>query len=124
MHLNPNVQFEPNFIEKLKGRDRASFEQLYDSYSPALYGITLRMTNSEVLSEDVLQDAFVKIWNNLSSYDSAKGTIFTWMLNITRNTAIELYAVAMLDPHTSLATKSTRLLKKEAHSQLILPPLA
>jgi len=31
----------------------------------------------------------VKIWKNGKSYDSSKGTLFTWMLNITRNTAID-----------------------------------
>jgi len=37
----------------------------------------------------VLQDAFMKIWNNISSYDSRKGSLFTWMLNVTRNLAID-----------------------------------
>lgn len=49
----------------------------------------LRITNSQEVAQDVLQEAFVKIWNNLGAYDSTKGTIFTWMLNISRNTAID-----------------------------------
>jgi RNA polymerase sigma-70 factor (ECF subfamily) len=44
---------------------------------------------SEELAEDVLQDAFIKIWKNITAYDSSKGTLFTWILNVARNTAID-----------------------------------
>jgi RNA polymerase sigma factor (sigma-70 family) len=94
---------DTNFIEKLKGRDRDSFGQLYDSYSPALYGIVLRMVNSSEVAEDILQDAFVKIWKNLPNYDQAKGSIFTWMLNITRNTAIDAMRSKKIRPTTSFS---------------------
>jgi RNA polymerase sigma-70 factor (ECF subfamily) len=49
----------------------------------------LRIVQSEEIAQDVMQDAFVKIWENGTSYNSAKGTLFTWLLNITRNTAID-----------------------------------
>ena len=41
------------------------------------------------MSEEVLQDVFVKAWNNASSYNSKKGRFFTWLLNIARNAAID-----------------------------------
>src|SRR6187401_1600343 len=41
------------------------------------------------LSEDILQEAFIKIWNNFKTYDSRKGRLFTWMVNITRNLTID-----------------------------------
>lgn len=62
---------------------------LYDNYSNALYGIILKIVRSEEVAEDVLQDAFVKIWKNVTSYDASKGTLFTWILNVARNTAID-----------------------------------
>jgi RNA polymerase sigma-70 factor (ECF subfamily) len=37
----------------------------------------------------VLQDVFLKIWDKIDSYDSSKGKLFTWMLNIARNQAID-----------------------------------
>jgi RNA polymerase sigma factor (sigma-70 family) len=37
----------------------------------------------------VLQEAFIKIWNNFSNYNNLKGRLFTWMLNITRNLTID-----------------------------------
>jgi RNA polymerase sigma factor (sigma-70 family) len=49
----------------------------------------LRIVRSEDVAEEVLQDVFLKIWDKMSSYDSAKGRLFTWMLNIARNQAID-----------------------------------
>ncbi|MEM6963488.1 MAG: RNA polymerase sigma factor [Bacteroidota bacterium] len=69
--------------------DKRVMAIIYDQYSPALYGVVLRIVHSEAIAEDVMQDAFIKIWKNGTTYDRSKGTLFTWMLNITRNTAID-----------------------------------
>jgi RNA polymerase sigma factor (sigma-70 family) len=47
------------------------------------------MVEDRELSEDILQEAFVKIWNNFNSYDKTKGRLFTWMVNLTRNLTID-----------------------------------
>jgi RNA polymerase sigma factor (sigma-70 family) len=62
---------------------------LYENYSPALFGTINKMIADEQISEDILQEAFVKIWNNFEQYDSSKGRLFTWMINITRNLTID-----------------------------------
>jgi RNA polymerase sigma-70 factor (ECF subfamily) len=41
-------------------------------------------------SEEVLQSVFLKIWNNIDSYNESKATLFTWMAQIARNTAIDM----------------------------------
>ena len=64
-------------------------EYLYDHYSGALYGVVLRVIKNEDIAQEVLQDAFLKIWDKIESYDSSKGKLFTWMLNVTRNLAID-----------------------------------
>jgi RNA polymerase sigma-70 factor (ECF subfamily) len=48
-----------------------------------------RIIKREELAEEILQDVFLKIWDRIDSYDSAKGKLFTWMLNIARNQAID-----------------------------------
>jgi len=58
---------------------------LYDNYSPALYGIILRIVPSESLAQEVLQDVFMKVWNNADKYDADKGKLFTWLAQIARN---------------------------------------
>lgn len=90
-HLLPNTvtYSEEDLIALLKSGDESAFSYLYDHYSGALNGIIYKMINDTALAEDILQEAFVKIWKNFSSYDPSKGRLFTWMLNITRNLAID-----------------------------------
>lgn len=80
---------EEELVFLLQGKDEQAFSYLYDNYAAALNGIINRMVDNKELAEDILQEAFVKIWNNFSNYDSAKGRLFTWMLNITRNLTID-----------------------------------
>ena len=80
---------EEDLIALLVKRDMKGMEILYDNYSSALYGVIYRIIGKDEIAEDVLQDAFLKIWNNFSQYDSQKGRLFTWMVNIARNQAID-----------------------------------
>ena len=73
----------------LLDKSKEAFDVLYEKYSPTLYGIVLKIVVSEEAAQDVLQDSFIKIWNNIAKYDRSKGALFTWLLNITRNTAID-----------------------------------
>lgn len=73
----------------LRQRGQAVFSYLYDNYSGALHAIILNIVNEEELASDVLQEVFVKIWKQIDSYDSSKGRLFTWMLNIARNASID-----------------------------------
>lgn len=80
---------DSHIIDLLQQKDKRVIETLYDQYAPNLYGIVLHIVREESLAEDVIQEAFVKIWKNGDRYQPEKGTLFTWMLNITRNTAID-----------------------------------
>ncbi|HTL10499.1 MAG TPA: sigma-70 family RNA polymerase sigma factor [Chitinophagaceae bacterium] len=74
----------------LKAKDQQSFSYLYDNYSGALYSIVLQVVPDKELASDVLQEVFVNIWRKIESYDASKGRLFTWMLNVARNLAIDM----------------------------------
>lgn len=76
-------------IDRIKRGDQQAFAEVYDRYCGALNGVVQRYIQDPDAAEDVLQDTFVKIWKNCSTYDDTKGSFFTWMLNIARNTAID-----------------------------------
>jgi RNA polymerase sigma factor (sigma-70 family) len=80
---------ESNLVAGLKSHEREAFEYLYDNYSGALFGKIISIVQKEEIAEEVLQDVFVKIWDKIDSYDAAKGRLFTWMINIARNLAID-----------------------------------
>ncbi|MBE8712934.1 RNA polymerase sigma factor [Sphingobacterium hungaricum] len=80
---------EETLITLLKNKDQRAFNYLYDNYSGALYGLALRIVKSKEYTDEVIQNVFVKIWNNANSYNADKGKLYTWIINITRNTAID-----------------------------------
>lgn len=80
---------EEDLILMLQSRDQKAFSYLYDNYSGALNAVISRMVEEPQLAEDILQETFVKIWNNFAQYDSSKGRLFTWLMNLTRNLTID-----------------------------------
>ncbi len=72
----------------LKNEERA-FTIMYDMYSKSLFSVISNLLKETEDAEDVLQEVFVKIWKNIESYNDSKGRLYTWMLNIARNTAID-----------------------------------
>jgi len=77
-------------VALLKAKDESSYSYLYDHYSAALYGVILQVIPDQELAGDVLQEVFVNIWRKIDSYDSSRGRLFTWMLNVARNLAIDM----------------------------------
>jgi len=69
--------------------NRQAFETLYRSVSPRLHGVALRFMGRADLAEEVLQEAFVRIWYNASRYEAHLAAPMTWMVNITRNLALD-----------------------------------
>lgn len=80
---------EQELVTLLKQRQRNAFEYLYDNYSAALYSVVLSIIADSELSQDVLQEVFVKVWRQIEQYDAAKARLFTWMVNIARNASID-----------------------------------
>jgi RNA polymerase sigma-70 factor (ECF subfamily) len=63
---------------------------LYERYAPALLGICVRFTGNREEAEDVLQEAFVKIFLNIKDFEG-RSSLMSWMRRIAINTAITLY---------------------------------
>lgn len=80
---------EEDLIRRLVAKDKSALDYLYTHYSGALYGVITRIVANDGIAEEILQDVFLKFWNKIDSYDASKGKLFTWMLNITRNQAID-----------------------------------
>ena len=76
-------------VQMVKSKSERGFNILYDNYCGALYGILIRFVLRRDVADDLLQDVFLKIWKNIDCFDPQKGSLFTWMLNITRNQAID-----------------------------------
>jgi RNA polymerase sigma-70 factor, ECF subfamily len=73
----------------IKSKNERGFNILYDKYCGALYGILIKFVRRTDVADELLQDVFVKIWKHIDTFDPARGTLFTWMLNIARNQGID-----------------------------------
>jgi RNA polymerase sigma factor (sigma-70 family) len=88
--LAPTLNYtEAELLAGLQSHDEQAFSYLYDRYSKALFSIILPIIPQQEIAEDVLQEVFLKIWQNIKSYDASKGRLYTWMLNIARNQSID-----------------------------------
>lgn len=76
-------------IIAMQNGDEKAFSRLYTMYSEAMFGIIYSIVPDEKIAEELVQDVFIKVWNNAENYSVKKGRFFTWLLNIARNTAID-----------------------------------
>lgn len=80
---------EEELVLLLQQKDLKAFSYLYDNYAPGLLGVIMRLLRNQAVSEDVLQTVFVKIWKGMEGYDASRGRLYTWMINISINAAID-----------------------------------
>lgn len=80
---------QEELLPMLLRKEERAFTQLYDMYSKSLFAVITNLVSDREEAEDVLQEVFVKIWKNIETYNQSKGRLYTWMLNIARNTAID-----------------------------------
>ncbi|ABE40892.1 sigma-70 family RNA polymerase sigma factor [Rhodopseudomonas pseudopalustris] len=70
--------------------DQAAFERLYNATRAKLYGVVLRILRRQDLAEEVVQEAYVKIWNSAGQFNPGVASPITWMVSIARNRAIDV----------------------------------
>lgn len=69
--------------------DEKAFAQIYQHSSSKLFGVCLRMLHQRSQAEEILQEAFVTIWERASRFDPGRASAMTWMITVTRNKAID-----------------------------------
>jgi RNA polymerase sigma factor (sigma-70 family) len=85
------IYSEAELVALLNQQDQQAFSYLYDNYVGALYGVVNQILPDRGIANDVIQEVFVNIWKKISTYNPDKGRLFTWMLNIARNAAIDKF---------------------------------
>lgn len=80
---------EEELVALLKQNSEAGFRYLYDNYAGAIYTNIIKLVKDEERANDLMQDVFVKIWKNMQNYNPDKGRLYTWMLNIAKNSSID-----------------------------------
>ena len=76
-------------LVRVAARDKAAFATLYKQTHAKLYGVVARILIRSDLAGEVLQEAYVRIWDKAGDFDPAKGSPIAWMATIARNRALD-----------------------------------
>ena len=88
MSENNNLS-DKELLLKDAGNESKALEELYDRYSPVLFTLINKIVQEKSAAEDLLSDIFVIIWQKINLFDSETGNVYTWMINLARNKAID-----------------------------------
>jgi RNA polymerase sigma factor (sigma-70 family) len=86
--ITTTVYTEAELIQGLRMHDNNAYEYLYMYYRGSLYNTILQLVPDKEIAADVLQEVFVTVWQQIEKYDEKKGKLFTWLIRLTRNMAI------------------------------------
>lgn len=74
---------------KVAESDSQALEELYDRYSPLLYTLIKKIVDDKNIAEEVLTDVFVIIWRKISKFNFENDSVYTWLVTLTRNKAVD-----------------------------------
>ena len=85
----PSNEDLTRLLARTAARDHAAFKELYDLTSAHLFGVALRILNRRERAEEVLQEAYVNVWNQAGSYAAGLSAPMTWLTSVVRNKALD-----------------------------------
>lgn len=103
---------DEDLISLVETGDPEAFATLYERHSRTAYSLAYRMMGERQASEDLTQDAFIKVWRGAGSYRSERGSVRTWILSIVHNRGID-----QLRSHASRRRTQDKIEASAARSQ-------
>lgn len=76
-------------IARVASQDRRALELLYDKYAPAVMGLAVKIVGDRNAAEEIVQEAFWRVWRRASTYSARRGKFTSWLFGITHNLAID-----------------------------------
>ena len=83
-------EVDRGLLLRITGRDEAALAEFYDRHSRLVYSVIMRILRNSSDAEEVMQEAFVRVWSRSDTYDALLGSPAAWLLRIARNRAIDL----------------------------------
>lgn len=100
---------DARLMREIARGDKQAFAQLYDRFSGPLYGTALRIVRDAAEAQDIVHDTFVALWEKAPSFESDRGSAFSWAVTLVRNRAID---------RVRMRRRRTQLLADSAPSDL------
>jgi RNA polymerase sigma-70 factor (ECF subfamily) len=85
----PENQRLVNLLARVALRDQQAFKELYDLTSSHLYGVALRYLRTASTAEEILQEAYINVWQQAGTYAATLSAPMTWLISVVRNKALD-----------------------------------
>lgn len=76
-------------MQRIANKDQTALSALYERYGSLIYSLALRVLGDSQLAEEVTQDTFMDVWNRPDAWDASRGQLSSWLLTVTRYSAID-----------------------------------
>lgn len=80
---------EDTIVQELRNKNPRAIEYLYAAYHQKIYAFIFYLIKDSHISQEIMQDVFVKVWTNIEIYNPNVSILYTWMINITRNLCLD-----------------------------------
>lgn len=80
---------EREWMAEVQAGDKKALGKLYNRYNRILFGMIYKVLRNREESEDLLQEVFVQAWEKADQYDPTRGTVYSFLVTMTRNKAID-----------------------------------
>ncbi len=87
--LDSTSQDDVTILRLISRQDSDALGELYDRYGRLVYSIAFHTIGNRETAEEIVQDVFTRIWEKAHTYDAGQAKVSTWLVNITRNRAID-----------------------------------
>lgn len=85
----PSTQDDASLLAQVQRGDEQAMAALFDRYSKIVYSVALRVLRDPAAAEDVLQEIFMQIWRNPTSFIATRGSLGGWLAVVSRNRSID-----------------------------------
>lgn len=112
---------DQQLMEEIRRRQPTALSRVYDLYSAVVYSVALRVLRDGPAAEDVMQEVFLKLWQQPDSFADRRGSLCGWLAVVSRNRAIDrIRASKRLENVDNLQLSSGLDLGTEAEREITL----
>ena len=90
-HVAPERQTDGELLRRIAGGDRSAFDELYDRYARAVFGLALRRLGDRDGAEEAVQETFASVWRSAGSYRPERGRAAPWLYAVARNAIVDRF---------------------------------
>jgi len=89
--IAPSLHPDAALVTRCLGDEPGAWDDLVGKYGSKIYAIAWHMTYDRAEAEELTQDCFVKVWENLDRYEPGEASLLAWVATLSRNLCIDHY---------------------------------